>query len=215
GVGEELNLGAAAGALGANPDAQNVRGLPAIIRAAAQHQVARAAEVVGVGRLVDVEPLCPVPPDEGGEGELPPVSPLVAVHRELEIVQVLVIAGAEVGVGAGLEDAERQRAGGFGPGLGAVPLEADAPLLREPAEVEEAVVLLGTGVLPPAILPVVAAAGVIAPLPTAERAGHRAVGAEGLVVAAGQLDLAMGGAAAGIGDEVDRATERVPAQQRG
>src|SRR5690606_9499601 len=95
------------------------------------------------------------------------------------------------------------------------PLEADAPLLREPAEVEEAVVLLGTGVLPPAILPVVAAASVIAPLPTAERAGHRAVGAEGLVVAAGQLDLAMGGAAAGIGDEVDRATERVPAQQRG
>ena len=92
-----------------------------------------------------------------------------------------------------------KRARRLGPRPGPERLHADPAVLAPPAEVDEAVVVVRAGGLAPAVLALVAAAGVVVGAARASRprrdasAGGRAVGA------AGELELALERAACRAG----------------
>ncbi len=138
---------------------------------------------------------------------------LVALQGALKLPEVIVVVGAQVGVGRHIEHRLRQAARRARVGIGVESLEPDPGGGAELAQIDEPVVLLGAGHLAPAILAVVAAAHV--PVHSAPREpGDVPLASGGTAAAARELERAARRAVPAGGDEVDRAAERVPAQQR-
>jgi hypothetical protein len=138
---------------------------------------------------------------------------LVRLERALERPQVIEIAGRQVRVGMVREDRLRERSSGLRPVARVEPLEPDTAGGSQLAKVDESLISLLAGILPPPVLAVVVAPDV--PVHAVVRhARDVRLAARRAEASAGKLDRTRRRSAAARGDEVDGAAQRIAPEQR-
>jgi hypothetical protein len=91
----------------------------------------------------------------------------------LQLIQVFEVADREVRSRRGVEDALRERASRFGSGFSTECLKAESAPRTTPPEVQEAIQILRTGGLAPAILVLITPSDIVVPPATRQAADRR------------------------------------------